>query len=551
VGIDPLPGYERSVAWGLNNAGQVVGRFSNVNPATGAPEERRGFLWDPGEGARLLPTLAGESSAWDVNEGGLASGASSDAAGRERAALWDSGTSQLSDLGTLSNPSTGASGPTSTAYGVNKLGGVVGRADIPNNDGSLTPFHAFRADGQSGMQDLGTLTTAWPQYQNGYSIAYAVNAGGAVVGIAHDDALAYVPFIYDSTTGMQPLPRDPVFLSGEWYAVAINDTGLIGGHVIAAPNQSIPFYWPDRASAPLRLPLPAGFPYGEIYGVNSAGQMVGLMWDSDQADATHRAFLFDTQGGVRDLTSLIDPQSGWVLSYARDINDAGQIVGFGQLNGQDRAVVLNPVTVPSVTSVAPTSGPAVGGTAVTLTGTNFVSGASVSFGGTTATNVVVASNTSITATTPAHAAGTVNVVVTNPDGQSGTLTSGFTYTSNQQPGPPPATNSGSGGGGCFIATAAFGSQMAPQVQLLREFRDRYLLPRWVGQLVVGWYYALSPPLAAVIRQSSRLRALVRAGLWPLVGWVALMLWSPALGLGVALLPLVGAGWWVGRRGRRH
>jgi hypothetical protein len=82
---------------------------------------------------------------------------------------------------------------------------------------------------------------------------------------------------------------------------------------------------------------------------------------------------------------------------------------------------------PTVTAIAPTAGVVGGGTSVTITGTGLVSGATVSIGGTPATGVVVVNSTSITATTAAHAAGTVNVVVTNPDGQSGTLTNGFTY----------------------------------------------------------------------------------------------------------------------------
>ena len=87
-------------------------------------------------------------------------------------------------------------------------------------------------------------------------------------------------------------------------------------------------------------------------------------------------------------------------------------------------------SAPTVTSISPPSGSATGGTAVTITGTNFASGDSVSFGGTAATNVSVVSSTSITATTPAHAAGAVNVVVTNSSGQSGTLTNGYTYTTS-------------------------------------------------------------------------------------------------------------------------
>src|SRR5882724_1255670 len=85
------------------------------------------------------------------------------------------------------------------------------------------------------------------------------------------------------------------------------------------------------------------------------------------------------------------------------------------------------MAAPTVGSVSPSSGTTAGGTAVTITGTNFVTGATVTLGGTAATNVVVVSGTQITATTPAHAAGAVNVVVTNPDTQSGSLTNGFTY----------------------------------------------------------------------------------------------------------------------------
>jgi hypothetical protein len=84
-------------------------------------------------------------------------------------------------------------------------------------------------------------------------------------------------------------------------------------------------------------------------------------------------------------------------------------------------------TAPSVASVTPASGPIAGGTGVTITGTNFVSGATVSFGGTPATGVTVVSSTSITATTPTHAQGAVDLVVTNSNGQNGTLPSGYTY----------------------------------------------------------------------------------------------------------------------------
>lgn len=82
---------------------------------------------------------------------------------------------------------------------------------------------------------------------------------------------------------------------------------------------------------------------------------------------------------------------------------------------------------PTITSVSPNSGSSNGGTAVTITGTNFVSGAAVTFGTASATNVAVLSGTSITATTPAGSSGAVTVTVTNPGPQSGGLASAFTY----------------------------------------------------------------------------------------------------------------------------
>jgi acid phosphatase len=93
-------------------------------------------------------------------------------------------------------------------------------------------------------------------------------------------------------------------------------------------------------------------------------------------------------------------------------------------------------TAPIPTAITPNSGTTAGGTAVTIRGTGFVSGATVSFGGVAATNVTVVGSTTITATAPAHAAGAVNVTISNPNSQTGTLTNGFTYTTSS---PPPET----------------------------------------------------------------------------------------------------------------
>ena len=82
---------------------------------------------------------------------------------------------------------------------------------------------------------------------------------------------------------------------------------------------------------------------------------------------------------------------------------------------------------PVITLVSPNGGPIAGGTSITITGTGFLRGASVDFGGSACTSVAVNSSAQITCTISTHVAGSVDVGVTNSDGQTGTSIGGFTY----------------------------------------------------------------------------------------------------------------------------
>jgi uncharacterized repeat protein (TIGR02543 family) len=72
------------------------------------------------------------------------------------------------------------------------------------------------------------------------------------------------------------------------------------------------------------------------------------------------------------------------------------------------------------------------------------------------------------------------------------------------------------GGLCFIATAAYGTPMAKEIEILREFRDKYLMTNPMGKGLVEFYYRVSPPIAEFITGHPSLKPIVRAGLVPAV-----------------------------------
>ena len=104
------------------------------------------------------------------------------------------------------------------------------------------------------------------------------------------------------------------------------------------------------------------------------------------------------------------------------------------------------MAAPTVTSIAPNTGPTAGGTAVTITGTNFTGATVYTIGGASLTGVTVVNATTITGTTPAGTAGAQNVVVTTPGG-TGTGTGLFTYVP-----PPTATTNPASGVTAWAAT---------------------------------------------------------------------------------------------------
>ncbi len=77
---------------------------------------------------------------------------------------------------------------------------------------------------------------------------------------------------------------------------------------------------------------------------------------------------------------------------------------------------------------------------------------------------------------------------------------------------------------CFIATAAYGTSTAAEIDVLRAFRDEVLLESTLGSQLVEWYYQTSPPVADFISEHDVLRTLVRELLVDPVVWVVDAIW---------------------------
>jgi len=82
---------------------------------------------------------------------------------------------------------------------------------------------------------------------------------------------------------------------------------------------------------------------------------------------------------------------------------------------------------------------------------------------------------------------------------------------------PASIGGDSGGSGCFIATPAYGSRIAKEVNILKKVRDEYLLTNELGRALVSAYYRYSPRLADWVAKHPTIRKIVRVGLYPILG----------------------------------
>ena len=149
--------------------------------------------------------------------------------------------------------------------------------------------------------------------------------------------------------------------------------------------------------------------------------------------------------GIIDGVDLAQTLSSW----GPCTNCSADIDGDGAVTGIDLGYILagwGPCA-PFIASVAPGQGTIVGGTPITISGAYFTGATSVTIGGALATNMIVVSSTTITAVTPAHAAGSVSITITTPS-RTSTFQNAFVYASSSILSIVP--NAGGVGGGALI-----------------------------------------------------------------------------------------------------
>ncbi|MHC4275124.1 MAG: DUF3466 family protein, partial [Planctomycetota bacterium] len=282
------PGGDFAVeARAVNDAGQVacVGE--------GNPQTYQSFIWDSGTWTPIgaLPGLP-DSIVVDIDSAGRIVGRSLivGPGAPDRAFIWEAGV--FTELGTL--------GDSSIAHGINEVGQVVGRslAELPGGELGLRGF--LWEDGQMNALDplSGDVATQ----------TFDVNDAGDAVGSSWYYTTQF--FTVDQAT----LWRD----GGE----EVIDLGVVP----AAPGScsSNPYWHKSIARA-----------------VNNHGQIVGEAM-CITSGAPKAAFLWQ-DGVMYNLNHLIPSGSGLDLRSALDINDAGQIVGYGLTpNDQIRAFLLEP-----------------------------------------------------------------------------------------------------------------------------------------------------------------------------------------------------------------
>ena len=352
-----------SNALGINSFGWASG---SSNLAANGPQ--RGFLY---AGGRMfdLGTLGGQKCPTCSSAANGLSEFGETAIGSETANMDPNGEDfcaygthhqclgAIGRIGALSALPLLPGGNNANAFDVNDLGQVVGSAENATSDPTCatgTPSQILRFEAVSWGLD-GRIRELNPLPGDTVSYAVGVNNSGQAVGssgLCSNTVMIPIPLaphavLWDSNgspTDLGHLPGTPAGILNQ--ATGINDRGDVVGFACVGPSTNPAtcpedtFLWTKETGMQDLGRFPGSIVTGPCcsHTINNNGVIVGLSLD---ASFNETAIIWQGKGWVA-LNTLIPKNSGWYLECAQGINDAGEIVGFGTINGSTHAFLATP-----------------------------------------------------------------------------------------------------------------------------------------------------------------------------------------------------------------